>query len=193
MGSSESWYGKGSSLIRAIVIGGSPSTWIEVELAKQLCDYNMIITVNRSGVDYDGHIDHWVTYHPENFEDWIYERDEINRYEPVKNLWTASSKHYKGPLQLKRTSSWGGSSGLLGVAVALHNGADKVVLCGVPLDQHQGHYHNKTIWGKKLWKEASRYRLAWTQNMPSMENKVKSFSGWTAKLLGSPTDKWVEP
>lgn len=180
-------------MIRAIVIGGSPSTWIEVELAKQLCEFNMIIAINRSGVDYDGYIDHWVSYHPENFDDWVHERIEINKYEPVKQLWTASSKVYKGSLILNRVSSWGGSSGLLAVAVALHNNADKVVLCGIPLDQKQGHYHDKSVWGNKLWKEASKYRLAWSQNKPAMDNKVKSFSGWTMKLLGSPTSDWVAP
>lgn len=177
-------------MIRAIVIGGSPSTWVEVELANQMCKFDMVVAVKRAGVDYDGRVDHWVSYHPEMFDDYVKERAEAGR-EPAGALWTTYGKIYKGPLEIKRLPSWGGSSGLGGVAVALHNGANKVIICGVPLDQKIGHYHDKSPWGTKAWAEASKYRTGWLNNMKDMQDKVKSMSGWTMKHLGYPTPEWL--
>lgn len=180
-------------MLRAVVIGGSPSTWIELTLAQGMAEFDMVVAVNRAGVDYRGEIDHWVTYHPECFVDWITERELSNHTGKVKHLWTATGRQVESDLEVRRLGSWGGSSGLFGVAVALENGAERVALCGVPMDGRQGHYHDRSDGGKGNWSVATVLRPAWLKAMPTIKGKVRSFSGWTMKQLEGlpPSIEWL--
>ena len=170
----------------AICLGGAMSAWEELERAREMAPDAMLVACNNAGRDIDGPLDIWVTMHPDLMPKWEAARSKAGK--PDAGL-IYHAGHRAG--KIKRSipiASWGGSSGLLTITCALENGATHVILCGIPLHQHGRHYDGT----HKLWGEASQYRGAWERHLPKMEGKVKSFSGWTARLLGEPTKDWLD-
>lgn len=174
----------GMALTRAIIIGGAATVWDELARARELMPNAMIIGVNHAGRDYDGELAHWATMHPELFGRWIAERSKHRRPSAGK-LWHA--KHRISKVDSKPIESWGGSSGLLAVKLALDLGCERVILCGVPMEQQGCHYDQL---GRK-WLEARQYWANWNKHLPDMEGRVKSFSGFTMRLLGAPDHAWI--
>lgn len=178
-------------MIRAIVIGRSDTVWQEFEEAKKMIDNPVLIAINHSGRDYDGQVDHWVSYHPDLFRHWIDQRKRAGRADQKAVLWTGTYSGQKigdklKSLNLHRVICTGGSSGLLAVNVALDGiNADRVVLCGIPLSEVP-RYDDP-----KVWKEALVYRAAWRDEYERLKDRVRSMSGWTQELLGAPTKEWL--
>lgn len=131
-----------------------------------------------------GRLDHWVTMHPELFPLWTEARRRAG-HRPAGQLWHARHRVDAKPGSLP-IESWGGSSGLLCVALALHLGCDRVVLAGVPMDKMARHYDCA-----QPWMEARQYHPAWERHLPRMRDKVRSMSGWTRELLGAPDRGWL--
>ena len=170
----------------AFVMGGANTLDADHEAAQELCPLpDTRIFTNHAGRDYPFQVEHYVTLHPELMPGWIDERRE-KRYPDPDNLWTSNKKDLPAGLKWNHVDRWEGSSGLLAVTVALHLGYDKVILCGVPLDRQMRHYDSE-----ELWQEAHKYRAGWVKHLPKMQGKVKSFSGWTSRLLGAPTREWL--
>jgi len=146
-----------------------------------------LIMTNDTGRDYFGRLPHWVTLHTEKMPQWIQERKEKG-YPDADNFWTSNVKTIPKEHRTlyRRVPSWDGSSGLLGITVALHLGYEKIILCGIPLDKKACHYFDD---GE--WMDAPRYRSAWTRNLRAMKGKVKSFTGWTSLILGAPDEVWL--
>lgn len=145
-----------------------------------------LVAVNHTARDWPGHVDHWATFHCDLFPRWIRERAEAGR-PAIDRLWTADHRVVPPGLTLERAANWGGSSGLLAVSVALQLGAERVVCCGIPLDHEQGHYDNPQV----KWREAGNYRRGFVAHQKDMGGRVRSMSGWTAELLGTPTAEWL--
>lgn len=175
--------------MKALVIGAAAGVWEEIEAAKALAQFDIIVAVKRIGIEYPGEIDHWVSFHPEMFtgEDWLNKR-RAKGFPYAKNYWASI---YKGgirlnisfpPLQYVKCS--GGASGLIGVRVA-RRFASKVVLAGIPMVAERGHFNKQGP-----WKEADTHRDAWVKAI-ELQDHVKSMSGWTAELLGTPTKEWL--
>lgn len=122
--------------------------------------------------------------HPDLFPKWLNERRSAGRAEPGQ-LWHAG--HRPTPVQSTGIDSWGGSSGFLCVRLAIHLGVQRIVLAGVPMRKHHCHYDKPGI----PWGEAYRYWTCWEKKMPKIRNRVRSLSGWTADLLGRPTEEWL--
>ena len=154
--------------------------------AKKLHPDPVIIAVNEAGRDHEGQLDHWASMHSDILARLVKERARAEKT-PAGSLWLP--RHISAPpeLQTRRAPSWGGSSGLLAVAVAFELGFTRILLCGVPLERSGAHYFNT----KRLWDDAARYRPAWQKNLEIMRDKVKSMSGWTAELLGQPDKAWL--
>lgn len=171
--------------MKAVVLGGAPSVWSDLEQTLAIITPDLVIGTNHAARDYAGHVDHWVSFHAELLPRWIAQREAEGRT-PASALWTVE-RPLKVDLELRKAANWGGSSGLLAVTVGLLLGCDRIALCGVPLDIRVGHYDNA-----KPWTEGGAYRKAWITHKPEMAGKVRSFSGWTAELLGKPTKEWLE-
>lgn len=173
----------------ALVIGGAMGVWDEVEQAKHLCDFDVIVAVKKAGLDYPGRIDHWVTWHPERLLHWIPKRRKEGRPD-AGMLWSGKLRGVRQGTHLKLPLNWltcdgGGSSGLLGTLIALEY-ADKAVLAGIPMDADREHYDKPG-----LWNEAPKYHKAWQDELPKLKDRVRSLSGWTQALLGSPDLQWL--
>ena len=170
----------------ALVMGGAKCVYEDIEAALKLFKPDVIVAVKDIGVTWP-HVDHWVTYHPERLPKELAERRKAGLPDPGK-IWSYMRQKKSGidlPIHVMNTR--GGSSGLLGTDVALAV-ADKVVLCGIPLDPDQVHYRRPKKGG---WPPARAYRLAWTEAHPRLKDRVRSMSGWTRKTLGEPTEEWL--
>lgn len=181
-------------MIRALIIGRAAGVWDEVERARALAHFDLTIVVGRAAVDYPGEIDHWVSWHADLFQVWMPLRAKAGAA-PAKRLW--SGVHPGGRLPAGRRAlpypvvylkSEGGSSGFLAVQVAMEpiNAANKIVLAGIPMDPSRSHYDQPGD-----WRDAIPYRKVWEQYADQLRGRVKSMSGWTAKLLGEPTQDWL--
>lgn len=168
----------------ALVLGSGNTLADDKAKALELFTPDLVIACNHAGRDEPGRVDHWVTMHPDLMPHWLSQRRAAGRPEPGQ-LWHA--RHRPPKLESTQIESWGGSSGLLCVAVAFEVGAERVVLAGVPMCKNNRHYDNHEQW----W-EARQYWPAWEKNVGRMQGRVRSFSGWTAKLLGLPTREWLD-
>lgn len=170
------------------MIGGGSGVWRELAEARELIGDREALTVacNHAGRDCADPVDAWATMHSELMPLWIKSRAEQG-HPPAKQLYHASHRaHY--PEGSKPVESWGGSSGLLCVKVALDLGCTKIILCGVPMHQNFHHYDRPN----RRWSEAAQYHRSWEKRLPEMQGRVKSCSGWTARLLGSPDRNWID-
>lgn len=169
------------------VLGGAKTLHDDLRRARELCEPDTIVATNHAGRDYDGFLPHWATVHVDLFPTWIKQRREKG-FKDAQSLWGPDERPSPKGVAIRPIANWRGSSGLLAVSVALDGlCADKVVLCGVPLDRNAAHYDDN-----KPWRDASNYRLAWLHKKERMQGKVKSFGGWTAHLLGEPSREWLD-
>lgn len=174
--------------MKAIVLGGALNVWSEVERAKeQLGEFDFVVGTNHAGRDAPFHVDHWCSVHGDLLCKWYETRAE--RGGTCGQLWTAKGP-WKSPARydFKRVVYRGGSSGLLAVDVAIHNGAKKIVLCGVPLTVQASHYDDKH---NRPWKEGPRYRAQWLKRYADLSPLVRSYAGWTKDNFGKPDLSWI--
>ncbi len=182
-----------------LVIGRGKGVWEEIEQAKRLCAFDQVVAINRIGVDYPDKINHWASFHANRFfakivmrggfqiddSDWVRLR-RAKGYPDADYYWTSTKTAYRiGNSPLRTVECEGGSSGLIGVMVALYVGGTRVVLAGIPMAQEYEHYDHPGP-----WIEAKDYRKAWLDVLPKLRN-VRSMSGWTKELLGAPTEDWL--
>jgi hypothetical protein len=170
----------------ALVLGGGWSLWDDLEMARALADPwpGPVIVCNNAGYAYRGRIDHWATLHPGSFPKWEKRRRE-NGGNTDYVRWSFRRNGDKQPHHVDRfVANWIGSSGGMAVAAAFAVGAEKVVLCGVPMEGR--HFDNG-----RDWRDETRFQENWTSAMPRLLGRVRSFSGWTAERLGEPTAEWV--
>jgi hypothetical protein len=174
------------TLLSALILGSASTLEADVEGALELFEPDVIIGCNHAGRDWPGELDHFCTMHPDLFPHWLTER-RSNRFPEPGRLWHA--RHRPVPEELTSTAveSWGGSSGLLCVAVAFELGCDRIVLAGVPMIKAAGHFDDP-----RPWAEARTYQMSWERRKPQLLGRVKSMSGWTRDLLGYPgEDGWL--
>lgn len=187
MVSAYSYYG---DFRTAVIFGRAKGVWDELRAAQQLCDFDLTIAIGSAGVDYPGHIDAWVSFHAELFEFWCVRRARLG-YSEVKSFWSnvqpGRRTGVRDKVPANRVECDGGSSGLIGVMVALQLGCKGIVLAGIPMERGRGQYDTEAS-----WTDAEQYHEAWIENLAKMRGKVKSMSGWTASLLGSPTKEWLD-
>lgn len=182
--------------MRALVVGCAECVDRDVEEAKKLCEFEMVVCVKMAGIVWPTKFDYWAGLHPEYLSDYQKQRRERglpNGYAtvapPVEELGTIPRQHsvdVRVPYRWHEKSITG-ASGLYGAKVALDKGATRVVLAGVPMDG-SNHFLRKKPWSEG---KSETYRLGWDMALPYIRGKVKSMSGWTRQLLGAPTAEWI--
>ncbi|MGB3833800.1 MAG: hypothetical protein WA975_18265 [Mesorhizobium sp.] len=171
-------------VITAAVLGGAASVWSDLEAARQSVAFDVIVACNSAFRDFQGHVHHAVSFHSDLLPWWAGLRMERGQGPPDK-YWTCHGQRPILGAAMGFVPAWGGSSGLIGAQVGMAV-ADHVVLCGVPLCPSHAHFDRA---GE--WLDALDYRSAWQDHFPDLRYKVRSMSGWTAELLGMPTEAWL--
>lgn len=74
-----------------------------------------------------------------------------------------------------------GSSAITGVLAGIRMGYERIILCGIPLTGNapEGNPYEA-------------FRLGWEDKKDELVGRVKSMSGWTRNLLGSPPEQWLK-
>lgn len=172
--------------MNALALGGADGVWQDVERSEAILGeqwWGLVVACNRAGVDWPGRLDAWCSLHPEKLLSVWAPARITDEYE----TWSDPNRGERGAAPTDHhLDNWGGSSGLFAVQVALEVGADRVVACGMPMDR-RAHYH-----GTAAWTEYENFRAAWERKADELEPHVKSMSGWTRELLGTPTRAWID-
>ena len=170
--------------LSALVLGSARNLAAERAEALELFEPALIIAANHAGRDEPGRLDHWCTMHSDLMAHWLAERLAGGRPAPG-HLWHPRHRA-SAPEGSRAIESWGGSSGLLCVAVAFELDVERIVLAGMPMLKNERHFDND-----KPWIEARQYWPAWERHADRMRPRVRSLSGWTRDLLGSPSREWL--
>lgn len=167
----------------AAVLGSASGGMDELATLRRLTAVTAVFAVNDAAADYPGDLAAFVTLHPEKLATWLPKR----RSPPAEVI-----AHESHPLATRVVEyQWpgmtgSGSSGLFAVKVALEQ-FDRVVLCGVPMDPFRAHYFDGAPWF-----EVDSFTAAWKYALPHLLG-VRSMSGWTAGLLGTPDEEFLNP
>lgn len=176
----------------ALVLGSARCMWDDVERALDLTEFDGVVAAKGVGEVWPGHLDAWVTLHPEKIRKSIDARSRAGYPRCLRvfaHKTDAHSRRYvTDPVPYKFDSqNNSGSSGLFAVKVALeHLGFDRVVLCGMPLDRSQGRLD-----GLDLWHGSNTFEKGFRESFPLIKDRVRSMSGVTKQLLGEPTVQWL--
>lgn len=175
----------------ALALGAADCLPEDLDEARKLVDPAecLIVAANDAGFMWHGHLDHWATLHPEEL--WLRKRKRAELgLDDDYETWT---RPYPWGLKKEREELCdhvlggydGGSSGLLAVGVALEKGADRIILCGMPMDQR------RHVVRKRPWIPANGYRDRWIELHHKLAPVVRSYSGWTRERFGEPTGGWL--
>ncbi|MGB3833788.1 MAG: hypothetical protein WA975_18205 [Mesorhizobium sp.] len=178
----------------ALILGSADCVEEDAEAALALFDPDCVIAVNDMIARWPGSIDHAVTLHVENLPRWLKARAALQSDRPV--TWSHTGCRGQGRLSQLADNvldDWSGSSGLLAVRVALELG-HAAVLCGIPMDSRR-HVpgQSATTWSGQPWPQGQidTYRKGWLDHLDQIAPRVRSMSGWTAELLGTPDQDWL--
>jgi hypothetical protein len=175
-------------LKRALVIGSALTVFVEIEAALELSEFEGVIAAKGVGVHYPGPLVSWVSLHPDRFHKEVLERRKKgypDAAELVGHEGSPTTGIIKVPYRFEGQRN-SGSSGLFAVKRAFELGFDKVVLCGVPIDQSAG----KLDYGQR-WLGSMTFRKGFEEALPHLKDRVRSMSGWTRGLLGPPSAEWL--
>lgn len=145
----------------ALVLGGGGCVWDDVAALEAMIGMEwpgLIITVNDIGVHWPGPVDHWCTLHAEKMGWWTEERGKRD-LPAAGRVWLSRNARIPGQV----IKAWsGGSSGLLGVQVAVDNlGCERVVGCGLPMERTV-HFADSLVHpATKPWSGADTHWKAW--------------------------------
>lgn len=174
----------------ALIFGRAKGVWEELEQAKALGDFSVVIGVGGAAVDYPGVLHHWVSFHTDLFAHWVTKR-EGKGYPPAGEFWSCNYRNrparVKTPVPVSLVDCNGGSSGFIALKVALEKlDAHRVVLAGIPMTHEGGQYDTAD-----QWTEAHKYRREWLEHLDMIKGRVRSMSGWTQEQFGTPTREWL--
>lgn len=165
----------------ALVLGGAECVFRDIEAATALFEPAGVVGVNILGIHWPGRFEAWVSLHGDRLPLWA-ERRRRRALPPHHRLIGPEDAPHRFPGQENT-----GSSSLFAVKVALDVlGFDRVVVCGAPLVPEAAHFDDPAP-----WKAARLYREGWREALPHIADRVRSCSGWTAELLGTPTPDWI--
>jgi hypothetical protein len=176
-----------SSPKSALVLGGAANVWADASEALALFTPDAIAAVNDIGTRWAGPIDLWCSLHEEKFPRWIAER--------ARRCFPRATQHVaNGPapgIDSIEFYPWpgmnaSGSSGLYAVKLLMDRGFEKIVLAGVPMDAQAAHFFDPA-----RWDEVDAFWQTWIDQVHRLRGIVKSMSGRTKELLGTPSREWL--
>ena len=139
-----------------------------------------VACANYTALYYPYFFEHWISYHIE--------------------LLSAIKKYVKGTPVVHSTRPdpsvdrvWNfddftcTDSGLLSVKIALGLGYDRIVLVGMPIDNTPKFFSPN----EPCQFDATNIRKAWEGESQAFTVRVRSFSGFTKRLLGEPSKEWL--
>jgi hypothetical protein len=173
----------------ALVLGGAKTLAADLDMARSLVVPSecVIVACNDAGIVWPGRLDHWVTAHPEELgarKEQRRERGHPDGYRTWTRPYPFGMKERERMCDHVLGGYEDGSSGLLALGVAIAVGAH-AILCGIPMDTGE-HFNRASGWGI-----AEKYREGWKAAEHKIRGRARSCSGWTADLLGMPTNEWV--
>lgn len=166
----------------ALVVGGARCVWDDLKrYAPDLAGWDgPVLACNDVGVTLD-RVDHWVSLHWDKLETWAAAR-RLHHKHDRPTLWTRPTPQGV-TVKARITDTWGGSSGMFALKVALEDlGAERAILCGVPMDT-QPRFNTGDPW------KLHEYRKDWVRYHDRLKDRVRSASGWTRDRFGGP-DEW---
>lgn len=173
----------------ALILGGASCVWQDVEAALCLGEFDLVIACNDIGAAWAGDVDAWVTLHPENMAAWQAQR-AARGYPPAKMIVYHEAKQGAPEPDLVTPYNWhrhhkSASSGLFCAKVAIEHFKARGVLCGVPLTMTP-HFNDKGDWSA-----ASSFHDGLDHAAPHLIGHIRSMSGRTAEVLGTPDPEWL--
>lgn len=170
-----------------VICGGARCVWEDLE---PFCPHVRgggyhIMAVNDVGMHIPLDLRHWFSNSAQELSQWV----ECRRNGYNRTVLTHSLRANPGIVKYIWPWPGHGTSSLNAVYTGLRMGYDPIILCGVPLDD-SGHYFDppwvKTNFAREV--PANNENLKWWSNAAEkvFEGKVKSMSGRTRDVLGSP-------
>ena len=170
-----------------IITGSAPCVMDDLHDLAAIGDHQDQADLMALGLDavdkYPWPIRYVATFHPEDIPEIFRRRTIAGGNRDFKVI----SHQQKDGVDIVISDYWdpSGSSALLGVQAALQMGYERIILCGCPLT---GKDH--TANGANNYEV---YRKGWEVKKAELDGLVKSMSGWTRDILGSPTEEWLAP
>ncbi len=157
-----------------LIVGGAACVWEDLRWAGSQ-NWDSVMAVNDIANYLDGPIHHITSCHPEKMPFFSFKNPEAETH-----------AHYPGPgvkhvWPLMRD---GGTSGLFGIFVGLLMGFERIVLAGIPCDG-QGRFFESQDKPHNLFGLDIAFQ-EWERAFHICQGRVKSLSGRTRQLLGSP-------
>ncbi len=151
------------------IVGDGPTRESDILAFQDMDVAHQVCCINRAGLHYPTTFPLWYSYHAKDLAKWAQRR-------PGSRLLSCNC--YTGieyiPLQAKHTK---GGSAMQALRICLdHLGFSRVVLAGVPLS---GPY--RTVFGS-----------AWEYYASLFADRVRSLSGFTMELFGTPEKEWID-
>jgi hypothetical protein len=161
----------------AVVVGGAATVWDEIGKTAALTRGMKVryFVVNDMLPLFPGPCVA-VSLHPDKLKDWLKARSRAGWPKPDQ-VWT----HVGHEDATDFVEHWRGSSGLHAVTVALKLRYQRIVLCGAPMTKEGGH-----VVRDEPWTRVDTFIGGWKAHKAEIAPYVRSWSGWTAELLGRP-------
>jgi len=179
--------------MRGIVLGGAACIWKDVDRLEAMIGQQwneIVVAANDIGCHWPREMHGWCSLHPEKMDQWVKIR-ERKRLPGGFITYAKDGRKRRGIDATVRHRFGSGSSGLLGVSVALHLGCTKIVLCGIPMTREPYFAESEVHPKGKAFSSADSHWRKWLLYAEKMQGTVKSMSGRTRDLLGEPTLEWL--
>ncbi len=166
----------------AIVLGGAACWRDDLHQALSLLpNAPEVFAVNDQIVNFSSEFVAY-TLHPEKLDGWLDQRAE-SKLPPPRECWVRKSGDSCWP----DLHEWGGSSGLFAFQVAREHGHERIIFCGVPMDDSPNAFHRKAG-AVNIY---TRHQWVWRRHLKEIRLFARSMSGWTAEKLGQPDENWI--
>jgi len=149
-----------------------------------------VMGLNDVPVYFSGSCTHWVSLHPEIFQYMLplAHKRIVNQVSKDvhydKRIETHSNAKWPGVDHVWKFEWKGGSSAMFAVQIGLNMGYDRIVLCGVPMDNSPRFTELCLVDYKHVDYAYKEGLNAWEEALPQLKGRVFSQSGNTEKLLG---------
>lgn len=187
-----------------IITGSSECLWGDYLKAIKLTEKEDLMCVNLSVICFHFRdIKHLVSLHHNKMKNFyaaaMIQRTERAEYprqrrkhfinKSFKKILTHSINANVGVDLVWDIGNPGGTSGLFATQIALALGYEKIILCGIPINNSRRFYDSPN---HRFKYEGISQQEPWQIASRTFEDRVRSMSGKTKELLGEPTKEWLK-